>query len=364
MANFFVENPEVSKIATEDYLTFVATKNATVQYSNRILAEDFSLKLDVDKTRNNYSSIIVTLYDSVDRNIAVQLNFARSGDTVKCYINNAKEGNGVSASFTQDTDEIIFDFINSASKIKMGAQTLYVVNDLAGNTFNGFPSKYVMLEIGMAGVTGEAGVQLYSISKQMFSSKSEEFIRPSFYFDGSYGGVFNLNDVYDLPKIYAGDVLSQEVEVSYTVIAPDGTVLKTVDGKELKDVDGSQVYSCMLTQLGNYRFTMKLKDQNANTLTFTYIFSVIDTEKPTIFLEGEVPTNVKVGDTVVLPNATASEELVGEKVYIHVIQPNGVSVQVQDGKFVATQVGVYKVCYYAIDEAYNLAEYYVEIIVK
>ena len=364
MSNFFVENPDVSKIATEDKLTFVATKDVTVQYSNRILAEDFSLKLDVDKNRNAYSSIIVTLYDSIDKNIAVQLKFARVGDSVKCYVNNAKEGNGVSSSFTKDADEIIFEFINSTSKIKMGAQTLYIVNDLAGNKFEGFPSQYITLEIGMAGVTGEAGVELYSISKQIFSSKPEEFIRPSYYIDGSYGGVFKLNDTYTFAKIYAGDVFSQDVEVSYSVYAPDGEILNTVDGTPLINVDGSRAYNCTLSQIGTYRFSLKVKDQNTNTVTFTYVFSVIDTEKPTISLSGKVPATAKVGNTIVLPKATASETLVGEKVYVHVIKPNGVSEKVENFKFVANQKGIYKVCYYAIDEAYNMTEYYVEIIVR
>ncbi|MBQ4268669.1 MAG: hypothetical protein IJB97_03350 [Clostridia bacterium] len=363
MDKFFLVDEGVQVIPSLNYMSFVAKADATVQYTNKLLAESFSLKFDVDKKKNSYQRITVVLTDSENSNIFVKLRFQRKNDGVVCLVNDMLSGANISSSFTKESNQIEFEYTDDRQRLLVNGQTIYILNDYKGNEFKGFPSHYLNLSFEIEEVTGESGLQVYHISRQVFSSDYEEFVNPSYYIDGEYGGSFMINDIYTLNKIYAGDVLSQQVEVSYTVTDPNGKTMKSTDGENLANVDGSKVRSCVLYALGEYTVHIKMKDQNGNSMTIRYNVTVNDLEKPTIKVSG-VPKSAKVGATVQLPKASANEALIGEKVFINVKKPDGTIEKVHNNKFTADKKGTYTVCYYAIDEKYNITELYFEIVVK
>ena len=363
MDKFFIVNEDVQVVHEENYISFISNKNTAFTYSNKLLAESFSLKFDVDKTKNAYQKISVVLADAENPEISIKLHFQRNNDRVLCLVNDALAGVNISSSFTKKANQIEFEYTDDRQRIVVDGQTIYLVHDSKGEEFKGFPSHYLTLSFEIEEVTGEAGLQLYHICRQVFSSDCEEFVNPSYYIDGEYGGSFMLNDVYTLNKIYAGDVLSQQVEVLYTVTNPNGEVMQATDGTNLANVDGSKVRYCVLSTLGEYTVLIRIKDQNGNSMTMRYLMTVYDTKKPEISVSG-VPTSAKVGETITLPKATANETLIGETVYINVRTPDGVIKKVYNNKFVVDKAGVYTVCYYAIDEMYNITELYFEIVVK
>lgn len=366
-AEFFLKNTAVETEINGSYFTFITQNDAAVKYSNKILAEDFAMHLEADKSRNGFNAITVYMYDSEDSDVALKISFVRSGDKVKAYVNDSSLGIDVNSSFISGVGKkIMFEFKNSTKYFTIDGKSLGVGTDLNGNEFNGFPSKYVNIEIAAEGVTGTAGVQIYSISKQTFTTDGNDYIRPSYYIDGSFGGAFTKDSEYVFNRILSGDVLSQQCSVTYTVLKPSGGVVTSNEGVSLKNVSGNDVYTCSLTEIGSYRVTVKVSDQNDNTTTFIYLIYVLDTEKPVIVMNGNVTKSAKQGDTVSLPSATTVEDkanLLGEKVYVNIIRPDGICEMLKENKFKATQKGVYKVCYYAIDTSYNMAELYFEIVV-
>lgn len=355
MQNFFVKNDAITTVLGNSNIMFIAAEDTTLKYSNKVLAEDFSVKFFVQNGYENYDTLNLLLYDSVDKSRTLKLSFVKNGDNSKMYINDSVSGHSLSYSFGADgTTPFYLSYVNSEKLIKIDGKSIYITQYADGRAFEGFTSQFIKMEFELLNVHGNAALTLQSISRQVFTSDAEEYIKPSVYIDGSTGGYYKLNDVYTLAKLYCGDVLSLETSVSYTFTAPDGSVVISEEGVALENMDGSTEYTVKLTQYGKYSFSLKVKDQNGNTFSKNYFVTVKDTTGPQIVVNGQVPEKVAIGSEVSLPEFTLADDTDdAPSGYIWIKRPDGIMAEVKDYKFVADIKGRYMVCYYAFDKDGN-----------
>ncbi|MGN1077664.1 MAG: hypothetical protein ACI4ST_04035, partial [Candidatus Gallimonas sp.] len=87
----------------------------------------------------------------------------------------------------------------------------------------------------------------------------------------------------------------------------------------------------------------------------SYAIQIFDTTKPVIKISGSPQTSGKVGQQIVLPAATATDDYTSAlEVHIQVVTNNGRVVMLKDRAFTPKSEGKYTVCYWCIDEAGNM----------
>ena len=88
---------------------FRFSKNTEISYINPLVANDFSISFDVDKTKNNYRKIIITLTDSIYSDIAVSLSIERGEETAttsNLRVNNDERVYTIQGAFFNTTKNI------------------------------------------------------------------------------------------------------------------------------------------------------------------------------------------------------------------------------------------------------------------
>jgi hypothetical protein len=233
-----------------------------------------------------------------------------------------------------------------------------VDTNLAGEAFEGFAQRTVYVRFETEGVTGESTVKLESICGQYFYSETKDWIAPVIYIDGTYGGEYSINTTATLARPFAMDVLDGDVGGTFTVTDPSGNIVTDIHGKRLENCEFFET-QIELTQYGRYLVTFYAVDKQGNeTTTFAYTLRVLDEVPPTLTLKGGVAETVKVGSTVALPKAVATDNYdTSLVVKIMVIDPMGHTsiIPVSTGKYAMSRVGTYIFCYFTQDEAGNIS---------
>ena len=79
-------------------------------------------------------------------------------------------------------------------------------------------------------------------------------------------------------------------------------------------------------------------------------------EPPVLHVEGSLPAEAQIGDTILLPAVRAEDNLSDElQVYCFIVKPNGAMIQFADAAFCPQSAGKYIVKYYATDSDGNTA---------
>ena len=84
------------------------------------------------------------------------------------------------------------------------------------------------------------------------------------------------------------------------------------EGTLLKDVDPTREYSSSPERYGRYTVRYSAEDTSGNEQTLQYAINVEDDVPPEILFTGEFATEAKVGDVLVIPEFSVSDNLGGE----------------------------------------------------
>ena len=138
-------------------------------------------------------------------------------------------------------------------------------------------------------------------------------------------------------------------------------------GKSLQNVDPSRIYSFKLNTFGNYIFVYTAEDWAGNEATLTYSVTLYDTEGPKIVLDGQVISEARVGDDIVIPDAIVKDNVSESLVYyVYVKTPDNLVVKINHtkyGSFKVADAGVYTLIYVSYDNEGNMtqAEYKINV---
>lgn len=356
MDSFFLT--DMTKKTTFDDVRFTTASDACVDFINPVTALGFNVGFYMDKT-SKFSKVNIYLTDYADENNVLKFSYVTQGGTTTFYINDSKLGYPVKEdlmlgelvklTYNDSTQQVIADNI-SGSKI-------LVETNLAGETFNGFVQRTVYLRMELENVTASTTLKLESICGQYFYNETQDWIAPVIYIDGSYGGEFSINTTATLHRPFAMDVLDGDVGGTFTVKDPSGNIVTDIYNNRLENSTFFET-KINLTQYGRYVVTFYASDRAGNiSNTFAYTLSVLDEVAPVLTVNGGVASNVKVGSSVGLPTATATDNYDTKlTVQIMVIDPVGHTslISANAGKYQITRVGTYIFCYFTQDAAGNM----------
>ena len=251
----------------------------------------------------------------------------------------------------------------NASKIET-----YVEMDVNGVAFEGFQDG-VYLDICPLEIQGStASFAIAQVSNQYFYQSAFEYgdiVAPALNtkdFIVNHAFV-SSGDTLKLSGLKAYDVLTPDAAMTVTMTLADGTVV-------YQDADPKTAPDVTFTDVGTYTLKIVTTD-SANTKKETVCrFTVEDTESPKILIDGELPTTVKTGDSLVIPGAKA-EDATATTVKAVLLHPDfGVeTISKGDGHIDAVELqnltaGTYKIRYVATDQRGNITTEVYTLIVE
>lgn len=251
----------------------------------------------------------------------------------------------------------------NASKIET-----YVKTDVNGVAFEGFQDG-VYLDICPLEIQGStATFAIAQVSNQYFYQSAFEYgdiVAPAlntkdFIINHAY---VSSGDILKISGLRAYDVLTPDATVTVTMTLADGTVI-------CQDADPKTVSDVTFTNVGTYTLKIVTADYtNAKKETICR-FTVEDKQAPKITLNGDVPTTVKTGSSLVIPGAKA-EDATATTIRAVLLRPDfGVeTISKGDGQIDGVEIqnltaGTYKIRYIATDQRGNITTEVYTVVVE
>ena len=347
-----------------------ATDGAKASFINAQIANAFSLNFMTVPNRSKFSQLNITLTDSENSNISVKAMLKKDdGQTVM------QVGDTV-LTLTLDFDGAAATAYNIGFR---GGQ--FVVNTTTkisvskteqGEKFNGFPSGKVYFDIEMVNAEADAAIFLSKICDVNTSNTQDNTGSVITTAENVITNAFK-DSVYTVQKVLVGDVLCPNTKATLTVLAPDGTVVKSVGGTELKDVDATKDYQITLSSYGDYNVSVTAVEADgwkySNPSYFKYVVSVIDGERPTIEFTEDFETELEVGDRLVIPSYVVSDNYSSaDKITVMTVvtNPKGMPIYLigEINALRCEYAGIYQIKVYVYDEMGNLTVFETSVAVK
>ena len=334
-------------------------------FANPQVAELFSVKLSSLKGKTMYKGMQLTLTDIENPEESATLSIAINGGTITV----------VNGSFSADIDmsfavETIFNMSYTGGKFKFENVNIAIDTYDNGEAFNGFTSNKVYASVTMTEAAKGSAYMLLEVSGSATTFRNKDFGAPSFAILGDFGGSYSIGDSYTLAPALAGDTFAPQTSLTVTVLDPDGNVISDKNGVLLDNVDASKSYDISLSRYGLYSIQYVAVEENwiGNTNEFTNYIYVMDEEAPVITITSEYTKTAKVGDVIVLPTFTVSDNLTDEANIVidrFVQNPTGRLVRIPyvSNSVIATYEGTYFFRIMAKDEYGNVATVTLEVVV-
>lgn len=355
-------------VALGDYdgMYVTATEDAAqvkTTYINPQLANAFSVRLVTVPVYSKFAAFSVRLTDAENPNVSVLASFAKA--------------DGYTAFTVGDTELALeFDFDAATAtpyeigfaKGKLllnGSTSVNVAKMENGEKFAGFPSGKIYFELILEDVKADGAIFIRSICGTSVNNTVDQ-TGPYVERLGTMASSAFKDSIYTVEGVVACDVLCPNTVAYLTVTTPSGGYAKDVNGLILQDVDAKRSYDIQLGEYGEYYISVRATEaaesaawMKKNDAYVDYKLTVTDGERPTITFQGDFPTSLKVGEALVIPSYTVSDNHTPSdqiRVMKLIINPKGMPVYLYGDTNAVTceYAGVYKVYIYVYDASGNL----------
>lgn len=353
----YIRSNGLTVLKEEDYMTLTATTaDGTWIFANSLVAKNAELVFSGVQGKSSYESITVFFVDANDINNVICATFLRSSNETKVIVD------GQTTILTQTfnaEDKFTITYDGDGGFVINNAQ-IPVTKRLDGKAFEGFAGKVYVGTI-FAGARKGNQMRLYSVDGHPMRISASDRVAPKIAIMGDYGGSYKPGDVVTLPAAQAGDALEPNVIFTMTVLDSHGNVVVDTSGRRLSNVDPTREYTIVLSSIGQYSVMYTAKEATLarpNTAPFTYALNVEDTEAPTFDFAHLFPETVRVGENIILPDFTVSDDTTAPEdiaVFRYIVTPDGRLVQIPENSnaLVATVSGVYEIRIVARDKSGN-----------
>ena len=360
-ANLFYQSNIKTINSESDYVEYITdTDGASLEFANYLVADAFSMKLSVNKDMNNFSSIQITLEDSLNSYQKIVFTINKSGKSISTATLNSVKNLSITSDFYQTTSQNFWFYFNAKANSLVDGNTNKVIslvkNNYDGSAFEGFTSGKIKATIKYLGVEGDSAIRINSISNQIISNYTKDRIAPAIQLMGDLKKISEINETYTVYRAVAADGVDPTVKAVVEVVK---------EGKVIYSGDIAEDYNFVPTEYGKYTITYSAVDNNKREMSISYIITIKDRIKPQLTINGEVMSSAKVGKTYTLPSATVTDNNDSSlPVYVFIMAPDGEqrANAANDYSFTPTLRGEYKITYYTSD-SYNCYTY-VEYIIK
>lgn len=354
MQNYFVTDG-ASAAAGDDAVTLTAERaDGAFTFANSLLAEGFTLSLNAVPAKSEFDGLMITLEDSADAAAKLVIAIGKDGAASVAQIGSERVEltSGFSASSASNTFVIGY---------RNGTLTFGTVSVPVAGTFPGFSSGYVYLTVAFSGAESGSEFEITDLNDQPISAAASDRIKPKIAVLGTYGDAAEHGTGQVIPAALAGDVLDPNTMLFLTVTDPQGNVVTATDGTLLQNIVPDREYTIDLTQYGQYFVSYVACDTfNGKDFELGYAITVEDRTAPEIAFSHEFATTGKVGEAIVIPdftvsdNVTAAEEI---RISKFVLTSDGRLVELtgSSNAFRPAKAGNYEVRIVAVDAAGNIA---------
>lgn len=347
-------------------------KKAGWTFANAQVAEGVSFALTTIAGKSDFDKFGFTFVDYADGNRSVTITVeVKAREVVVTHGGNSyslssavKNGGEIAVAYSGGRITVNCNDGESVASVPLK-------NYDNGEAFNGFPSSRVFFGVYSEGNPTGTKYLVTSVCGNALSYRNNDFNEPSFSVSGDYGGKWEINSVYTIRKGVCGDTFAPSSEVEFTVTAPDGSVVKDLNGKELKSVKPDEDYKILLSSYGKYKIAYAIKEVDwlGNSKPFNITVFVVDEEAPKIEFTSDGTTEATVGDVLIMPNFKVSDNVTAEsdiKVSVYVINAQGKLIKLADGanSIKCAYSGKYSFVVCATDAEYNSSSIVWDVIVK
>lgn len=346
LTKFFVNRGvEIKSNATG--LLFTANKDGSSDFIRDVSVRGLTTEMTLGGFGKNFKNFTITMVDSKDSTICVELQYVSDGTYCYKYAN----GRLLSKEPLADVTEagITYDYKNN--EISMGG-VYGTLKEKDGSSFDGFTSGKVYMSFQIGDVTGNAEVTLKALKNQKMNEDTfSDRIKPTIYTDHDYGVVIReAGEVIKLYDVFADDVLSGYVHITLTA-TKDGKVITSDKGVKLSKVT-PQKDSFTITDKGVYSLVYTAEDWYGNEVSEMVRFYVEEKNAPKVEVAKWGKT-FEVG-AIDLPAVSAKDDVTVEPVvYLTVFGPGGEIYKTNGKKFTATEKGQHILRITAFDEIGN-----------
>ncbi len=350
----------VSMQLHEESLDFVMkSTEATITFDKPLSSDNFKLYFS-GVSQNTLKKIDVELTDAEHSEQCVAFSFSlMSEDSTAVKQINSKSSVIVNGGLNaENMTDFCISYDNKAHSFGDGdTYNLPVRNNQDGTPFSGFSSRKVMMTIRLYGESGSI-FRMRQINNQRMGSfyVLADTESPNVIVTNTMTKAM-LHSVITVPKAYAMDVLANHAVATVRVTDAEGNEVKATDGTLLSNVAADKEYQIKIEQYGRYLVTYQATDGTNTSLPYQMMIAVEDNQRPEISFKEQIPSLVKVGETLVLPEVTYSDNASeGDKIekWVTVKYPNGVIMET-DKKVEFLEEGLYEITFSSTDEAGNLS---------
>ena len=361
---FYGENIEIAD--NSESIKIKATANTTYTFVNPVIAHRFETKFAI--LDGGFSCLQLVFEDSQDASIGFSIEIDKSSVSSE---NAPLRVNGVALKYRpwagfDDGNDFYFVYDESLKTLQVDALLKHKILNADGSEFEGFPSGLVYVKVNVLGFKSGSEIAWKNYGGQVLSNRDYDIIAPSIRLSTDYASKYSINTVAEVYPAMAADVLSPEIYTKMTVKDPSGNVVTDVDGLKLEDVPFDRSYFINLEMYGSYSVKYSAMDWAEREQDYSFAILVVDDQAPEITLKSGVKGQMKQGDKVTIPKASAKDNVDGTvDVFVYLVTPGGIINNVNLGqKVTLNEKGVYELRYLAIDAFGNLNIRSYEITVK
>lgn len=357
LENYLIGNG-VSYSKNTDSITVTAVDSAGGwMFANDMIAYSFDLQIKGAGAKSKFESLVIIMADAENPECAIQAELINNNSKAEIKVGDTTVG--LSGSFLAGTT---YSVGYSEGQITLGSAKLDIDKTIDGKPFEDFASGRLLVGVYFKGAQPGAAYELVSVNGHIMNNSTTDRIAPKIVVYGDHGGSYSLGDKVTLPVAAASDVADPNVMLTMSVTDGNGKIMTDVNGLKLENVDPTVRYTIELKVYGQHNITIKASDtfnQRNNERTYSYVLNVDDNVAPEFTFSGDFQTSAKVGDALVIPDFTVSDNLTeADKIIVtkYALTPSGLLVTIPEdsNSIKATQPGDYEFRLIAMDENGNV----------
>ncbi len=356
---FYSANREIELDKKTNGITVTAlTANAGWTFANSFVAEQFEISLRGIADVDQYDAIRIVMEDSRNPGQQVEARLIHRG------LKNAELQLGDMIVGMDDpmVSDTVIGIGYQNKKLVIGTSSLDIKTYANGEAFQGFASGRIYVSVYFENAAVGAGYDVVAVNGHAMNNLTSDKTGPKVSIAGDYGGSYKVGDIATIPAAFACDTMDPNCTISLTVRDAAGNIAVDVNGKPISGVPTDVAYQLKLESYGQYIVELVAMDtfnKNNNSTVMRYALNVDDDQAPVIELKYAFKTEAKVGDVIVIPtftvsdNITASENIIVRKFFVtttgvmHPITGESNSVKM-------TAPGLFEVRIIAMDENGNM----------
>lgn len=358
-----------TSVAESGYVVLSTNENTVWEFINPLPSAETTWRIrtaDASDAVKKFEKIEFTLSDLLNSDLKVVVSVYKNGDNIAVAVNGEIKTE-IEAKFSDyNGKDLIFTFNEKNKTLAVDAVTGIKINTYSnGETFNGFTSGKITLNIGLSGVTGESSVFVRQINNQTLRDMKKETTGPDIFCE-TLRGYRTKGDVITFSAPSTGDVLDSYATLKFTVKKSDGTFVTAEDGTILNgSQDPYKEYKYKVTDYGSIEVSYESQDSLGNTENYSYVIHCKDKTAPVLSLSDAV-TEGKVGKKIKIATLSASDDSGNDGIttFIALYDCDGVVKELTGDNFVADKAGVYKIVYMAFDAEGNVATIFYNVTVS